>query len=105
MTRFIILLISTGSVALLLIILGSLVAFKNKITFIAGINKNNLHTIKYPEKLCKLVGISAIIIGLVTASLPIPIYYLGDKFPVFGYFGIVVIIIVFIFVKSRSYVK
>jgi hypothetical protein len=105
MSKFMVFIITMEMVAFLLIVLGALVGFKKKITLVAGINKDNLTTIKNPEKVSKLVGYSVIVIGVLTSIMPLAIYYLGSKSPFFTYIAIVILIIVNMFTKTGQYQK
>ncbi|MCS3924781.1 DUF3784 domain-containing protein [Methanosalsum natronophilum] len=60
---------------LMLIILGYLIAFKKKMCLISGYNENK---VKNKHGLAKLVGYFTIILGLMTAIMPILIQYIGE---------------------------
>lgn len=59
------------------IMVGIRIRVKKQLTLIAGVNNDNRQSVKDPEGLSKLVGNATILMGLVTALLPVSIYFAG----------------------------
>lgn len=67
--------LSTTLVAILAFVLAYYLYYKNKLTLIAGINKENLSRVSKPKELGRKAGIGLFIIGLLTLLLPVALYF------------------------------
>ena len=90
----------------LMLILGCLLKFKQKITMIAGIKKPE-EQILDKEKFTSIVGIGVILCGLMLTAMGLLRYFIYDRRVLIETIGLTIILLtsIFTFLPARKYIK